>query len=108
MFRQCWEMFLRFNGGGCVAHTNNNASANTEQAQEVPAQAVSDKVAWLGLCILAMLFVTLSLSAVMQKGLTNDEIAHITAGYSYWKTGNFHLNTEHPPLIKLVAALPLL
>ena len=36
-----------------------------------------------------------------------DEPAHLPAGYTYWKTGDFRLNPEHPPLIKLLAALPI-
>ena len=39
---------------------------------------------------------------------TFDEAVHLTAGYSYWKTGDFRLNQEHPPFAKLLAALPLL
>src|SRR5262249_51469577 len=37
---------------------------------------------------------------------TFDEGVHLTAGYSYWATGDFRLNPEHPPLIKLACALP--
>ena len=37
-----------------------------------------------------------------------DEIVHLPAGYSYWKTGQTVLNPEHPPLVKLMAAFPLL
>src|SRR6185369_13061750 len=33
---------------------------------------------------------------------------HLAAGYSYWKTRDFRLNPEHPPLAKLIAAFPLL
>lgn len=39
---------------------------------------------------------------------TTDEAVHLSAGLSYWRTGDFRLNPEHPPLIKLLAALPLL
>ena len=39
---------------------------------------------------------------------TFDEAVHLTAGYSYWKTGDFRLNQEHPPFAKRLAALPLL
>ncbi|MBI4448764.1 glycosyltransferase family 39 protein [Candidatus Woesearchaeota archaeon] len=69
--------------------------------------SMSNKQAYIVLAILAIIFVLLSLLASSQKGLTNDEIVHITAGYSYWKTFDFRLNTEHPPLIKLVAGAPL-
>jgi hypothetical protein len=37
-----------------------------------------------------------------------DEGDHIFAGYMNWKQGAYYLNPEHPPLVKLVATLPLL
>lgn len=36
-----------------------------------------------------------------------DETAHIPAGYSYLEYADFRLNPEHPPLIKNLAAIPL-
>ncbi len=39
--------------------------------------------------------------------ITWDEPDHIYSGYMSWK-GDFGLNPEHPPLVKLVATLPLL
>jgi hypothetical protein len=38
---------------------------------------------------------------------TFDEAVHLSAGYSYLATGDFRLNREHPPLIKLLCALPV-
>jgi dolichyl-phosphate-mannose-protein mannosyltransferase len=49
-----------------------------------------------------------ALLAVPKLSATNDEAVHLVAGFSYWKTRDFRLNPEHPPLAKLVAALPLL
>ncbi|MBI3077147.1 MAG: glycosyltransferase family 39 protein [Deltaproteobacteria bacterium] len=46
--------------------------------------------------------------SLRQKTVTSDEVAHIPAGYAYLTTGEFRLNPEHPPLIKLLAAAPLL
>ncbi|MFH1181182.1 MAG: glycosyltransferase family 39 protein [bacterium] len=40
--------------------------------------------------------------------LTMDELAHLPAGYSYLTQKDMRLNPEHPPLIKDLAALPLL
>lgn len=40
--------------------------------------------------------------------LTMDEKAHIPAGYSYLAKQDMRLNPEHPPLIKDLAAFPLL
>ncbi len=37
-----------------------------------------------------------------------DELAHIPAGYGYVRFLDYRLNPEHPPLIKALAALPLL
>src|SRR6266849_6571526 len=42
------------------------------------------------------------------ESLTNDELVHIPSGYHYLVTGNFRLNPEHPPLVKLWACLPVL
>ncbi len=39
---------------------------------------------------------------------TTDEGAHLAAGLSYWRTGDWRLNPEHPALVKLLAAAPLL
>ena len=39
---------------------------------------------------------------------TYDETTHIASGYLTWRTGDFRLNPEHPPLVKLWATLPLL
>src|SRR3989338_6292121 len=39
---------------------------------------------------------------------TFDEVAHIGAGYTYLKYQDGRLNPEHPPLLKSLAALPLL
>lgn len=42
------------------------------------------------------------------KSITYDEVSHIPAGYYYLNTGKYFLNPEHPPLVKTLAALPLL
>jgi len=39
---------------------------------------------------------------------TMDEVAHLPAGYSYLTQKDMRLNPEHPPLIKDLAAIPLL
>lgn len=49
----------------------------------------------------------LALSA-REQSQTFDEAVHIFAGYRYWKNFDFGVNPEHPPLVKLVATLPLL
>ncbi len=45
---------------------------------------------------------------VHRESLTFDEDDHIFAGYMMHKTGDYGLNPEHPPLVKLLATVPLL
>ena len=46
--------------------------------------------------------------AVHREWLTFDEEDHMYAGYRMWTNGDFGLNPEHPPLVKLLATLPIL
>jgi dolichyl-phosphate-mannose-protein mannosyltransferase len=59
------------------------------------------------LCLLGALLLQ-GLAFIGESSQTSDEAAHLAAGYSYLKTADFRLNPEHPPLIKELAALPLL
>lgn len=43
--------------------------------------------------------------AAPQKSAAFDEQYHLVSGYSYLRTGDFRLATNHPPLMGLVAAL---
>jgi 4-amino-4-deoxy-L-arabinose transferase-like glycosyltransferase len=45
--------------------------------------------------------------SMSRESATFDETAHIWAGYTYLKRSDFRMNVEHPPLIKLLAAAPL-
>lgn len=57
--------------------------------------------------LLAILFF-LQLTSSLQESQTIDEGPHLSGGYSYLITHDFRLNPEHPPLLKMLAALPLL
>lgn len=65
---------------------------------------------WLTIAAVALFIVLFAelFFSVRQNSQTFDESAHIYAGYSYWKHGDFGINPEHPPLAKMLAALPLL
>ncbi len=60
--------------------------------------------------ILLILIFMLSVSLLNAKNdsLIYDEAAHIPAGYSYLTQHDMRLNPEHPPLLKDLAAFPLL
>jgi 4-amino-4-deoxy-L-arabinose transferase-like glycosyltransferase len=59
------------------------------------------------IALLLILALEMFLSARLESQ-TFDEPAHLYAGYSYWLHSDFGINPEHPPLVKLVASLPLL
>ena len=58
--------------------------------------------AFVGLVLLLVLLgIVRSAMATRLDGFTLDEAYHIAAGVSYVKYGDFRINPEHPPLVKL-------
>lgn len=45
--------------------------------------------------------------AALRESVTVDEAAHVGAGVSYLQKLDLRMNTEHPPLAKILAGLPL-
>ncbi|MGD2111124.1 MAG: glycosyltransferase family 39 protein, partial [Phycisphaerae bacterium] len=43
-----------------------------------------------------------------RKSVTTDELQYIAAGYYHLRTGDFNFNATNPPLMKMIAAVPLL
>jgi hypothetical protein len=64
---------------------------------------------WIGLAVLVLLAAHVGLAerSLSQENPTVDEVAHMPAGVTYWQTGTFKLYPHNPPLVKLVAALPV-
>jgi 4-amino-4-deoxy-L-arabinose transferase-like glycosyltransferase len=58
--------------------------------------------------VLLALHAALAVNSLVRENPTIDEVIHLPAGLTYWQTGTFKLYHHNPPLIKLVAALPLL
>src|SRR5437868_1151353 len=56
---------------------------------------------------LLCLYVLLAGGAALRESATVDEIAHIGAGLSYLQRHDLRLNPEHPPLGKVLAAIPI-
>jgi 4-amino-4-deoxy-L-arabinose transferase-like glycosyltransferase len=65
---------------------------------------------WVVFLCLLLLFVQLAVQVRLssQDSQTTDEAVHLAAGYTYITRGDFRFNPEHPPLVKTLAALPLL
>ena len=58
--------------------------------------------------LLLLVFAGQNLLEMRQESATTDEVIHLPAGYSYLALRDFRMNPEHPPLVKILAALPLL
>jgi dolichyl-phosphate-mannose-protein mannosyltransferase len=65
---------------------------------------------WVWLAVIGLLVVQAAQMIVTlhRESLTWDEEDHMYAGYRMWKNADYGLNPEHPPLVKLLAALPVL
>lgn len=80
----------------------------------VPIKAVKSLIwrllTWQRLLIVALLVIHGGLLA--WSGYRNspglDEVAHLPAGISHWELGRFELYRVNPPLVRMIAAIPLL
>src|SRR5258707_10999132 len=62
----------------------------------------------LVLCVFIVVFIALTVGSYTQKSATADEPQHLTAGYTALRLGDYRIDPEHPPFLRLWAALPLL
>ena len=62
---------------------------------------------WPAVAAILAIVGTLEVRSARGETQTWDEGIHISAGYSYLKLGDYSWNVEHPPLVKIVSALPL-
>jgi hypothetical protein len=60
-----------------------------------------------GVVLLLTLMALLGDGAARRESIAFDEVAHIGAGVSYLQKLDMRMNEEHPPLAKVLAALPL-
>lgn len=68
---------------------------------------MSQKIPYFFLISILVVSFLLMLSVSRQESATMDELAHIPAGYSYLRYLDYRLNPEHPPLVKVLSAIPL-
>ena len=64
--------------------------------------------AWSAFAVALIVYPLLLSHYARASSPTFDEGMHIAAGYRYWACGDYGINPEHPPLLKLIAAAPLL
>lgn len=62
----------------------------------------------LGVFLLLAVQVLVLALKIRGESITWDEDDHLYSGYMSLKTGDFGINPEHPPMVKMLAALPIL
>jgi len=67
----------------------------------------SSRIILAGAVLLLAMMALLADGAARRESLTFDEIAHVGAGVSYLQKLDMRMNEEHPPLAKVLAAVPL-
>lgn len=60
------------------------------------------------LVVFSAVFLALAVNSFTRTSATWDEPQHLTTGYLALKAGDYRLDPEHPPFIRMWAALPLL
>jgi predicted membrane-bound dolichyl-phosphate-mannose-protein mannosyltransferase len=61
----------------------------------------------LAVMLLLIVAAGLMIGAMRQESATVDETVFLSAGWSYWQGYRYRFNPEHPPLLQLIAAVPL-
>jgi hypothetical protein len=70
-------------------------------------RASADRAAAWEAALVLLLMAVLAAGSAWRESMTVDEPAHLGAGVSYLQRLDMRMNVEHPPLGKLLAALPL-
>ena len=96
-----------------VAVTTPTASSEPGISSEAKSDYGGTSFRWRIATILAVLGLltlhyALAARSLLQENPTVDEVVHMPAGITYWQKGTFRLYHHNPPLVKLVAALPVL
>ena len=69
---------------------------------------LSKRAGMVGLVVLLLVLIFEVTLSIRQQSLSWDEDDHLYAGYMSLTQRDFGMNPEHPPLVKALAALPLL
>ena len=69
---------------------------------------LSDRFFCSACCLLLAIHAVLLAWCAWHDSPTTDEVAHLPAGISHWHLGRFDLFRVNPPLVRMVAALPVI
>ena len=89
----------------CVNSTNSFAA--TPRTNE-PLDSLWTQGEKVFVSLVLLFFALLSFGSLRSQTLTVDELVDVPSGLSYWQKRDTRLNIEHPPLLKMISAIPLL
>ena len=73
----------------------------------MPPGASPRRLPWMAAAaVLLTLYYVMAVSAVSQKSMTFDEMAHLTGGYTYWAFNDYRLHPENGNWPQRLGALP--
>ncbi len=75
-------------------------------AQNLAEPSVSPALIWAVFAALA-LFTSLAIRAALYDAPNFDEAVHLASGLAYLRTGSYEFDITHPPLVRIIEALPL-
>ena len=78
------------------------------ETRSSPFPRLLDRYFFLIAGLLLAIMAGAQIGSAVQESPTNDEPVHLTAGYVYLTTGEYSMDLSHPPLGRMLAALPLL
>jgi pimeloyl-ACP methyl ester carboxylesterase len=84
------------------------AQAMTRELFAVNYRAKLRSASLLALTIINLLLLTFSVRINSDQGVTPDEGRYVPAGVYHWRTGEFAIANDSPPLARMVTALALL
>jgi hypothetical protein len=69
---------------------------------------VTSRAAWAWVALALAVYAALAVVSERHKSAVFDEIIHLPPGYAIVKLGDHRMNPLHPPLARVIAAVPLL
>jgi len=102
----------RSSAGGVASHRKRRDANPRPHSNTEPDLPSGSRTAWrrhvLTLLAFAVVFITLEVVSYTRESATWDEPVHVMDGYLSLARHDYRVDVEHPPLLRMWAALPLL
>jgi len=90
------------------ARTDNEDGAVRQSGAAAVTPSVRNYGEWVAVTVLAIVMMAQMWGSIRRLSVISDEVVHLHGGYRFLQCGDSSVDPEHPPLVKIVAALPLM